>query len=132
MKSGPTLNGAMTRPALRSAPISPVATVVLPLPEAGAAMTIAGVLIGAFARVRLLGCGDGASPADTHARRRGVGSPFDSALALAARVHRVLDACHLGHQVGRVEQALRGVAPGDHDVLVAWSGNEDLDHLFDV
>src|SRR3954449_4803262 len=44
MKSGPTLNGAVRRPARRSAPIKPVATVVFPLPEAGAAMTTAGTL----------------------------------------------------------------------------------------
>src|SRR5262249_39663097 len=44
MKSGPTLNGATRRPARRSAPIKPVATVVFPLPDAGAAITTAGVL----------------------------------------------------------------------------------------
>jgi hypothetical protein len=44
MKSGPTLNGATCRPARRSAPIKPVATVVFPLPDAGAAITTAGVL----------------------------------------------------------------------------------------
>ena len=42
MKSGPTLNGATRRPACRSAPIRPVATVVFPLPDAGAAITTAG------------------------------------------------------------------------------------------
>jgi hypothetical protein len=42
MKSGPTLNGATMWPARRKAPIKPVATVVFPLPDAGAAMTTAG------------------------------------------------------------------------------------------
>jgi hypothetical protein len=35
------LNGATATPARRSAPISPVATVVFPLPEAAAAITSA-------------------------------------------------------------------------------------------
>jgi hypothetical protein len=38
------LNGATRRPARRSAPIKPVATVVFPLPDAGAAITTAGTL----------------------------------------------------------------------------------------
>ena len=45
MKSGPTLNGATVWPARRSAPIKPVATVVFPLPDAGAATTIAGTRV---------------------------------------------------------------------------------------
>jgi hypothetical protein len=36
------LNGATRWPARRSAPIKPVAMVVFPLPDAGAAMTTAG------------------------------------------------------------------------------------------
>ncbi|UUO04280.1 hypothetical protein M4D79_17295 [Mycolicibacterium novocastrense] len=39
------MNGATARPARRSAPIKPVATVVFPLPEAGAAITTAGVAL---------------------------------------------------------------------------------------
>jgi hypothetical protein len=45
MKSGPTLNGATVWPARRSAPIKPVATVVFPLPDAGAVITIAGTRV---------------------------------------------------------------------------------------
>src|SRR3954454_22614548 len=117
MKSGPTLNGATRRRARRSAPIKPVATVVFPLPDAGAAMTTAGTLtplpisreqtqtvpfsrrVGAFCDC---------------SRRKG--SPLDALLALAARVHRVLDLRHLGHKVRGVEQLLRGIATGDDDV----------------
>src|SRR6202011_796381 len=102
MKSGPTLNGAVRRPARRSAPIKPVATVVFPLPDAGAAMTTAGVL--------------------TTGRPVGRGSlrsPLDAFLALATQVHRVLDLRHVGDQVRSVEQLLGRVAAGDDDVLRA-------------
>ena len=61
-------------PSARSAAISPVATVVLPCPEAGAAITTRGSV--------------------RHQRA----SPFDAPLTLLAGVHRVLDLGHLGDQ----------------------------------
>ena len=45
MKSGPTLNGATRCPARRNAPMRPVAMVVFPLPEAGAATITAGTVL---------------------------------------------------------------------------------------
>src|SRR5512132_2587729 len=118
MKSGPTLNGATRRPAPRSAPIKPVATVVFPLPDAGAAMTTAGVLTTrpreqtqSVPFLRRVGAFCVCSPQS---------SPLDALLALAADVHRVLDLGHLGHQIGGVEQRLRRVTTGNHDMLGTW------------
>src|SRR5690242_5621919 len=108
MKSGPTLNGATVCPARPSAPIKPVATVVFPLPDAGAAMTTAGVLTSPHPREQTQRC-------PFRGRKRqfcvcsAVGSPLDTLLSLAADVHRVLHLRHLGHQVGGVEQLWRGV-----------------------
>src|SRR5438132_4318589 len=113
MKSGPTLNGATRCPARRSAPIKPVATVVFPLPDAGAAMTTAGTLT---------------SPLPASWER----SPLDALLTLAADVHRMLDLGHLRHQIGGVEQCLRRVAAGDHDVLGSGPGGQGRDYLVDV
>src|ERR1700758_5600995 len=102
MKSGPTLNGATVWPACRSAPIKPVATVVFPLPDAGAAITTASALISALA-----------SPA----RSREPNSPLDALLALAAGVHRMLHLGHFRDQISGVEQRLGGLASGNDDVL---------------
>src|SRR6185295_9425841 len=112
MKSGPTLNGATRRPARSSAPIKPVATVVFPLPDAGAAMTTAGVdLLTPVAFSRELGpraswgTQSGAFPrrvGEISVCSREEGSPFDALLALAAHIHRVLDLRHLGDEVGGV------------------------------
>src|SRR5689334_22174390 len=107
MKSGPTLNGATRCPARRNAPIRPVATVVLPLPDAGAATTTAGVTTTA------------------------PWLPLDTPMALAAHVHRVLDLGHLGHQIGGVHKSLRRIASGDHHVLVTGAPGEHRDHLVD-
>src|SRR6267154_1912686 len=153
MKSGPTLNGAVRCPARRSAPIKPVATVVFPLPDAGAAMTTAGVLTTG----RPVGRGSLRSPlagpsvvvhcahhwqarrswftAFTTGRPVGRGSlrsPLDALLALSAHVHRVLDLRHVGDQVRNVEQLLGRVAAGDDDVLRAWPRRQHLDYLRDV
>src|SRR3954468_899598 len=98
MKSGPTLNGATRRPARRSAPIKPVATVVFPLPDAGAAMTTAGTLTCSPASVRVCGRHPDRKPEFVHARADRQ-SPLDALLALAADVHRVFDLHHLRHQV---------------------------------
>src|SRR5690349_14650019 len=122
MKSGPTLNGATRLPDLRSAPIKPVATVVFPLPDAGAAMTTAGVLISRSYRDRPCLHADTPQILAFCGRSRGRGSPLDALLALAAGIHRVLDLRHLGHQIRGVEQLLRRVAAGDHDVLGAGPG----------
>src|SRR5579875_1936027 len=115
MKSGPTLNGATTWPACRSAPIKPVATVVFPLPEAGAATTTAGgVLVPPpAASVRKPGPRHGVSAGDTHARGKR-GSPLDALLALTTDIHRMLDLRPLGDPIGGVDQPRRGVASGDH------------------
>src|SRR5438132_3144256 len=98
MKSGPTLNGATRCPARRSAPIKPVASVVFPLPEAGAAMTIAGVVV------------------TRHPRGATRHSPLDALLPLAPCVHRVLHLGHLGDQVGGLDQPRGGIASGDHHI----------------
>src|SRR5690242_5580695 len=113
MKSGPTLNGATVWPARRSAPIKPVATVVFPLPDAGAATTTEGTGLTApppVASVRSCTRRRGVSRTNTHARGRS--SPFDALLALAPCVHRVFDLAHLGDQVGDLDQPLRGIASG--------------------
>src|SRR5215207_2725634 len=59
-------------------------------------------------------------------------SPLDALLALAADVHRVLDLRHLRHQIGGVEQLLRGIATGDDDVLGAVPRRQDRNNLVDV
>src|SRR6476646_9990732 len=133
MKSGPTLNGATRRPARRSAPIKPVATVVFPLPDAGAAMTTAGTLTPTPgpARVRVCAATRRNSWQFAHARadRR---LPLDALLALAAHVHRVFDLRHLRHEIRGVEQLLRRIAAGDHDVLDARPRRQGRDHLVDI
>src|ERR1700730_3400327 len=137
MKSGPTLNGATVWPALRKAPIKPVATVVFPLPDAGAAMITAGTGVMAppgVARVRIMTAHTACRRTDTHARDgwpRGR-SPLDAPLPLAPRVHRMLDLGHLGDQIGRLDQPLRGIASGDHHMLVAGSGQQPVDHVAGV
>src|SRR5271166_4332599 len=139
MKSGPTLNPATVWPARRKAPIKPVATVVFPLPEAGAAMTTAGAVVTApptIASVRRMTPHTACRRTDTRARgsrARGRGhSPLDALLPLAPCVHRVLDLGHLGDQVCGVHQALRGIASGDHHMLVARPGQQNLHHVVDV
>src|SRR5688572_925413 len=107
MKSGPTLNGATRCPARRTAPIRPVATVVLPLPEEGAATTTAGTLT------------------PTH-------SPFDAALTLAAGIHRVLDLGHLSDEVRGVDQRGGSIAARDDDVLIAGTRRQHVDDVTDV
>src|ERR1700757_2188751 len=105
MKSGPTLNGATVWPARRSAPIKPVATVVFPLPDAGAAITTAGTGVMAppdAASVRRMTARTACRCTNTHARDGR--SPLDALLPLAPRVHRVLDVGHLGDQVGGLDQ----------------------------
>src|SRR4051794_1020547 len=57
------------------------------------------------------------------------GSPLDPLLRADARVHRVLDLVHLGHQVGGRDELRRGVAAGDDDVLEAGAVGERLDDL---
>src|SRR5262245_45592975 len=153
MKSGPTLNGATRRPARRNAPIKPVATVVFPLPDAGAAMTTAGVLT----TRRPNGRGSLRSPlagpmvavhfvhhsqaqwsrftSFTTRRPNGRGSlrsPLDALLALAADVHRVLDLRHLRHEIRGVDQPLRRVAACDHDMLRSRPRKEHLDYLINI
>src|SRR6185312_9380405 len=125
MKSGPTLNGATALPTRRSAPIKPVATVVFPLPDAGAAIITAGVVTPSppAVSVRKMPLRAACRWRDTHARVE-AGSPFDAFLALAAGVHRMLDLCHLGDEVGRIEQLLGRVASGDHHMLSTGSAGE--------
>src|SRR5215212_4272526 len=128
MKSGPTLKGATRCPACRSAPIKPVATVVFPLPDAGAAITTAGtptVLTAVpFSREQTQKCptrrlnGHFCVCSRRPSSREGQ-SPLDALLALTAQVHRVFHLGHLGDQIGGVEQRLRCVAAGDHHVLGA-------------
>src|SRR3984893_7664481 len=113
MKSGPTLNGATVCPARRSAPIKPVATVVFPLPDAGAAITTARALT-------------------TLPDRREQTSPLDALLSLAPGVHRVLDLGHLGDEVGRVKQLLWRITAGEHEILRAGSLGERRDHFVNV
>ena len=60
------------------------------------------------------------------------GSPLDPALALLARVHRVLDLGHLGDQVGHLDQPRVGAAAGDHDVLPPRPVAQRLHHVVDV
>src|SRR3954451_19227838 len=57
------------------------------------------------------------------------GSPLDPLLRADARVHRVLDLVHLGHQVGGGDELCRGVAAGDDDVLEAGAVGERFDDL---
>src|SRR6476660_199791 len=145
MKSGPTLNGAVRRPARRSAPIKPVATVVFPLPDAGAAMTTAGTLTptSAWAHTRVGDdrvctptrrkcCDFAVVPYSRVGPRACRESPLDAPLALAARVHRVFDLRHLSHEIRGVEQLLRRIAAGDHDVLGARPRRQGCEHLIDV
>src|SRR5438132_12019157 len=133
MKSGPTLNGATRCPARRSAPIKPVATVVFPLPDAGAAMTTAGTLPSvAISREQTQRCPISAQNRHFCVCSRRKVSPLDALLALAADVHRMLDLGHLRHQIGGVEQCLRRVAAGDHDVLGSGPGGQGRDYLVDV
>src|SRR6185437_3186846 len=145
MKSGPTLNGATRRPARRSAPIKPVATVVFPLPDAGAAMTTAGTLTptSAWAHTRVGDdhvctptrrkcCDFAVVPYSRVGPRACRESPLDAPLALAARVHRVFDLRHLSHEIRGVEQLLRRIAAGDHDVLGARPRRQGCEHLIDV
>src|SRR6476660_5304826 len=138
MKSGPTLNGAVRCPARRSAPIKPVATVVFPLPDAGAAMTSAGTLTPtpAWAHTRV---GDDRVCTPTRrgrchstVARANRQSPLDALLALAAHVHRVFDLRHLGDEVISGKQLRRCVAAGDDDVLGARPRKEHLDHILNV
>src|SRR4029077_19306459 len=111
MKSGPTLNGAPRRPARRSAPIKPVATVVFPLPDAGAAITRAGTLTPApFSRQQTQSApfprrvGGFCVPQLARGpSSRKKASPLDAPLALTAHVHRMLDLHHLGDQVRGVK-----------------------------
>src|SRR3974377_430751 len=127
MKSGPTLNGATVWPARRKAPIKPVATVVFPLPDAGAAMTTAGTGVTASPRTanvrRMTRC-TACRRTNTHARgtKEGPASPLDALLPLAPCVHRVLDLGHLGDQIGDLHQPRRGIASGDHHMLVTGPG----------
>src|SRR6185436_12547521 len=134
MKSGPTLNGAVRRPARRSAPIKPVATVVFPLPDAGAAMTTAGTLLISSPHWRA--CANSRITAACRPQTRTLAqsreSPLDSFLALAAGVHRVLDLRHLGDEIGGVQQRLGSVAAGDYDVLGARALGQRRDDLLDV
>src|SRR5689334_17446785 len=131
MKSGPTLNGATRLPACRSAPIKPVATVVFPLPDAGAAMTTPGTLTPTPASGRVCTPTRRKSCQFAVARADGV-SPLDALLALAACVHRMLDLGHLRHQIGRVKQLLGGITAGDHHMLGAGPRRQGRDHLIDV
>src|SRR5262249_13870794 len=84
----------------------PVATVVLPWPEAGAAMTTRG--------------------------RFTTGSPFDALLAFLAGLERVLDLGHLGDQIGQFDEAWVGAPAGDHDVLMARPIGQGGQHVLDV
>src|SRR5437879_11941186 len=104
MKSGPTLCPETTTPRARSAAIKPVAMVVLPWPEPGAAMI---------------------SRATTR-------SPLDPPLALLPGVHRMLHLGHLHYQIGGLDQRRGRVPAGDHHVLAARpvaDGSADLGHL---
>src|SRR5699024_9075920 len=103
------------RPERRSAAMSPVATVVLPWPDAGAATTTRGSAEPAGS------CGS-AAPVTP-------GSPFDAPLPLLPGVHGVLDLAHLGDQVGHLDQRRVGVAPRDHHVLPTGPGGEGLRHV---
>src|SRR6516165_3165049 len=137
MKSGPTLNGATVWPPLRRAPIKPVAIVVFPLPDAGAAITTAGTGViapppGAASAPKMT---PNTACRCTDTRARGgwrARSPLDAPLSLAPRVHRVLDLRHLGDQVGGLHQPRRGRAPGDHHVLVTGPCQQDFHHVVDV
>ena len=46
----------------------------------------------------------------------GRSSEFDARLGFDAGAKRVLDQCHLGHEVGRLDQLGFGVAAGDDDM----------------
>ena len=81
----------------RNAPISPVLTVVLPLPEAGAAITTAGTaVIGHLPRL-----------------------PLDAPSDLSPGIHRVFDLHHLGDEVSGVDQLRRCPPSGDDYMLAA-------------
>src|SRR6266516_82591 len=95
MKSGPTLNPATLLPRSAKAPISPVATVVLPTPEWVPATTTLAVI--------------GQPPASR--------SPLDPLLAADAPVEGMLELAHLGDEVGDLDQRLGGIAAGDDHVL---------------
>src|SRR5215208_3853274 len=133
MKSGPTLNGATRLSARRSAPIKPVATVVFPLPDAGAAMTTAGTLTPVAFSVEQ-------TQSAPFSRRiwafrvcsRAKSSPLDALLALPADVHRVLDLRHLRHQVRGVKQRLRRITARDDDVLRSGPRRQHREHIVDV
>ena len=92
-------------PRPRSAAISPVATVVLPCPEAGAATTNG---------------------------RRGRAHHSMPLWPFWPGVHRVLDLGHLDDQVGGVDQPRVGVPAGDDHVLVARTPPQDVDDVVDV
>src|SRR5699024_2490648 len=112
------------RPERRSAAMSPVATVVLPWPDAGAATTTRGSAepAGSF------GSAEPAAPCGSAAPVT-PGSPFDAPLPLLPGVHGVLDLARLGDQVGHLDQRRVGVAPGDHHVLPTGPGGEGLRHV---
>src|SRR5690606_37070840 len=59
-------------------------------------------------------------------------SPLDAPLALLPRVHRMADLAHLRHQVRDLDEPVRGVPPGDDDVLDAGTARERLDDVVQV
>src|SRR5436309_2782954 len=127
MKSGPTL-AAPTVMRRERATISPVATVVLPAPEWGAATTSRGVRsINACASAL---CGR-LRVSDTGKRPQS-GSVLDALDGFHAFFVGVLDLAHLGGGVGDVDELLGRIAAGDDDVGLGGAvphGGDDFVHI---